>query len=121
MRLGLRQDVVVKGDGGPRDPQRLGVDRVRWHCGPVNDDRVAGPTLKWWVTLLCDYSGVEDPTRETREMFDTSKVVRLVEGLASSRTIVTTKCAVEAFSVTHRPNLVSHLDPFFVSSLKVVS
>lgn len=77
--------------------------------------------LKRRGPLLCDYSGVEDPTRETMEMLDASKVMRWVGGLSSSRTVVAAECAVEAFSATHRPNLVSCLDSFFVSSLKVVS
>ena len=50
---------------------------------------------------MCDYSRVEDPTRETMETLDASEVVRWVKGLASSRNVVAAKCAVDAFSVTH--------------------
>ena len=32
--------------------------------------------LKQRATLLCDYSGVEDPTHETMEMLDISEVAR---------------------------------------------
>ena len=57
--------------------------------------------MKRQATLLCDYSRVEDPTRETMETLDASEVVRWVKGLASSRNVVAAKCAVDAFSVTH--------------------
>jgi hypothetical protein len=66
--------------------------------------------LKQRVTLLCDYSGVKDLTRETMEMLEVSKVVKQVGGLVSSGTIVAAKGAVEAFSANFRPNLVRHLD-----------
>ena len=55
------------------------------------------------------------------EALDASEVMKRVRALASSRTVVAAECTVEAFSVTHRPNLVSRLDLFFVSLLKVVS
>ena len=70
---------------------------------------------------MCDYSGVEDLTRETREMLNASKAARRIGGWASSRTVVTAECAVEAFSMTHRPNLLSPLDSSFVSLLKVIN
>ena len=64
--------------------------------------------------MLFDYFGVEDPTRETMEMPEVSKVVKRVRGLVSSSTVVTVECAVEAFLVNLRPNLVSRLDSFSV-------
>ena len=55
--------------------------------------------LKQWATLLCDYSRVEHLTRETMEMLEVSEVTKRVRGLVSSGTVVTTECAMEAFSV----------------------
>jgi hypothetical protein len=69
-------------------------------------------TLKRRVSLLCNYSRVEDLTHETVEMLEVSKVTKWVEGLVSSGTVATARCAVEAFLVNFRPNLVSHLDSF---------
>jgi hypothetical protein len=56
--------------------------------------------LKLWVTLLYDYSGVEDLTCETMEMLEVYEVMKQVRGLVSSRTIVTAGCTVKAFLVT---------------------
>ena len=64
------------------------------------------------MTLLCDYFRVKDPTRETMEMLEVSKVMKQVGGLVSSRTVVIAGCAVEAFSAIFWPDLVSRLDSF---------
>jgi hypothetical protein len=76
--------------------------------------------LKHRATLLCDYSGVEDPTRESSEELDATKVVKWVRGFVLSRVIVTTECVVEVFSASRRPNLVSRLDSFSFRRSKVV-
>jgi hypothetical protein len=54
----------------------------------------------------------EDPTYETMEMLEVSEVMKQVGGLISSRIVVMAGCAVEAFSVIFRPDLVSRLDSF---------
>jgi hypothetical protein len=46
------------------------------------------------------------------EMLEVSEVVKQVGGLVSSRIVVMAGCAVEAFSVIFRPDLVSRLDSF---------
>jgi ribosomal protein L35AE/L33A len=69
--------------------------------------------LKQRVTLLYDYSRVEDPTRKTMEMLEVFEVMKQVEGLVSSGTVVAVEGAVGAFSVNFRPNLVGRLDLFF--------
>jgi hypothetical protein len=46
------------------------------------------------------------------EMLEVSEVVKWIRGLVSSRTIVMAECAVEAFSMNFRPNLVRGLDSF---------
>ena len=68
--------------------------------------------MKQRATLLCDYSGVKDLIHETMEMLAVSKVMKLVQRLVSSRTVVVVEGVVEAFSVNFRPNLASHLDSF---------
>lgn len=51
------------------------VQPLKWRVQP----------LKWWATLLCDYLGVKDSSRYTKEMLDASEVMRWVKGLATSR------------------------------------
>jgi len=67
--------------------------------------------LKLRSTLLCDYTGVKEPTRETMEMLMASKVKKWVTGLNSSGVVVAAGDTVEAFLANFRPNLVSCLDP----------
>jgi hypothetical protein len=63
--------------------------------------------LKWQACLLCDYVRVEDPTREVVEELESDAVIERVAGLVGAGVIVTTKNVIVAFSVSHRPNLVS--------------
>ena len=70
--------------------------------------------MKQGVTLLCDYSRVEDSTCEAMKMLEASKVTKRIGELVSSRTVVIVECAVEALSVNLWPNLVSRLDSFSV-------
>ena len=70
--------------------------------------------LKQWVTLLCDYPWVKNPTREIMEMLEVSEVMKWVGGLVSSRIVVVAEGAVEAFLVNFWPNLVSRLDLFSI-------
>jgi hypothetical protein len=44
----------------------------------------------------------------------------VIEVFISSGVVVTTKCALEAFSMTYRPNLVSRPSSFFFRRSKVV-
>jgi hypothetical protein len=77
-------------------------------------------SLKCRATLLCDYLRVEDPTRESSEALNATKVTKRVGGFVSSRTVVTAECVVEAFLVTHQPNLVSCPGLFSFHHSKVV-
>jgi hypothetical protein len=72
------------------------------------------------VTLLCDYSAVEDPTRESSEALDATEVAKWVRGFVPFGVVAAVECTVEAFSATRRPNLVSHLDSFSFHCSKVV-
>jgi hypothetical protein len=77
-------------------------------------------SLKCRVTLLCDYLRVKDPTRESSEALNATKVMKQVGGFVSSRTVVAAECVVEAFLVTHQPNLVSCPGLFSFHRSKVV-
>ena len=76
--------------------------------------------LKRRVILLYDYSGVDDPTRETMEMLEVSKVMKQVRGFVTYGTVVAVECAVEAFSVTCRPNLVRRPGSFSFHHSKLI-
>ena len=67
--------------------------------------------LKLWAHLLCDYAGVWDPSQETMEMPEAGKVMKRVTALVSPATVVAVKKAMEVFSSTYRPNLVSPVFP----------
>ena len=69
--------------------------------------RVQPPKLR--APLLCDYAGVWDPSQETMEMPEAGKVMKRVTALVSPATVVAVKKAMEVFSSTYRPNLVSLL------------
>ena len=49
---------------------------------------MTGSAIEAATHLLCDYTGVEDSTCETMEMFEASEVTKWVTRLVSSRTIV---------------------------------
>jgi hypothetical protein len=61
--------------------------------------------LKWQARLLCDYVRVEDPTREVVEELESDAVVEWVARLVGIG--VATENVIVAFSVSHRPNLMS--------------
>lgn len=44
--LGVRQDMVVEGDGDVGDPRRLCISWVEWRRGPMDHDRAVSPCLK---------------------------------------------------------------------------
>ena len=67
--------------------------------------------LKLWARLLCDYTRVDDPSRETMEMLEVDEVTKWVTGLVTPTIVVAIKNTMEAFSATYRPNLVSLLLP----------
>ena len=64
--------------------------------------------LKWRAHLLCDYVGAKDPTRKAMEELEDDVIVERMAGLDVIGVMVSTECAVAVFSVSHRPNLVSH-------------
>lgn len=76
--------------------------------------------LKRWATLLCNYSGVVDPTREFSKALDVAEIMKRVGGFVSFGVIVSAECVVEVFSATYRPNLVSRPSLFSFRRLKVV-
>lgn len=47
-----------------------------------------GSAIEAAAHLLCDYTGVEDPTCDTMEMFEAFEVTKWVTRLVSSGTIV---------------------------------
>ena len=53
--------------------------------------------MKQGATLLCDYSRVKVPTRETMEMLEDSEATKWVRGLVSSWTVIAAEGTVEAF------------------------
>lgn len=57
--------------------------------------------------MLCDYVRVKDPTYEAMEELEEDAIVGRLARLISAGVVVSTKCTVEAFSVSHRPDLVS--------------
>lgn len=57
--------------------------------------------------LLCDYTRVEDPTRETMEMLMDGEVIEWVTRLVTPMTIIMAKDIVEAFLAIHWPDLLS--------------
>lgn len=64
-------------------------------------------SLKRWVHLLCDYVGAEDPTCEAVEELDDDAIVERLARLVGTGVIVSTRCAIKAFSASRRPDLVS--------------
>ena len=65
--------------------------------------------LKKRAHLLCDYTRVKDLIHEVIEELKADVVVEWVARLVSSKTIIAAENAIEAFSASYRPNLVSHL------------
>ena len=65
--------------------------------------------LKRRARLLCNYVRIEDLSRETMEMLKAGEVMKRVIGLVTPATVVVDGNAVEAFSATYWPNLVSPL------------
>ena len=63
--------------------------------------------LKRRVHLLCDYVGAKDLTHEAVEELQDVAIVERLAGPVGVGVIVSTRCAVEAFSVSRRPDLVS--------------
>lgn len=116
----MQQEAVVEGGIEPRDSCGMIIGWVGLRHSPADHDLAVIPTSKHWVTLLCDYSGVKDPTHESLKALDAIEVMKLVGGFVSSRTVVATECAVEAFLATYRPNLVSHHGSFSFRRSKVV-
>jgi len=78
--------------------------------------------LKQWVHLLCDYTRVDDLTCEAMEELEHDVVIECMARMVSAGVIVVSKSAVVVFSVSHRPDLVSHpfSCPFFYSGSKSV-
>ena len=76
--------------------------------------------LKRRVHLLCDYVRAEDPTREAVEELEENAIVEHLSKLDGARVVVLTRCTIEAFLVSHRPDLVSrpsfHFSFFDLSS-----
>lgn len=66
-------------------------------------------SLKRWAHLLCDYFRTEDQTQEAIEELKDDVIVQRMAGLVSEGVVVSTECAIVVFSVSCRPNLVSHL------------
>lgn len=81
-------------------PDGIAVLRVMVECRVL--------LLKRWVHLLCDYVGADDPTHEAVEELEDDEIVECLARLVGARVVVSTGCAIEAFSVSHRPDLVSH-------------
>lgn len=61
--------------------------------------------------MLCDYAGVGDPSRETKEMLEVGEFMKWVTALVTPAIVVAVRNAVEAFSATYRLNLASLLFP----------
>ena len=57
--------------------------------------------------MLCDYVRAEDPTREAVEELEENAIVEHLSKLDGARVVVLTRCTIEAFLVSHRPDLVS--------------
>lgn len=75
-------------------------------------------TLKQWAHLLCDYTRVNDPTRESTKVLAADVVIKRVTRLVTSGTVIAARNTMEAFSTSFQPNLVSRFPhaPFFVWS-----
>lgn len=67
--------------------------------------------LKQRVHLLCDYSGATDLTHEVTEELEADEAVEREAGLVGVGIVMAAGNAIEVFSVSYRPNLVSHLFP----------
>jgi hypothetical protein len=120
MELGVRQEAAAEGDGDPTSSQRSSVN---WLDGVV----VLRTMIERWVlplkhraTLLCDYPGAKDPTHESSEALDITEVEKQVGAFIPSAVMVAAECIVEAFSLTYRPNLVSHPGSFSFHCSEVV-
>lgn len=70
--------------------------------------------LKRRAHLLCDYFGAKDLTWEAMEELEDDVTVQWMVGLVDGGAMVSTECAIMAFSVSHCPNLVSR--PFLCFS-----
>jgi hypothetical protein len=61
--------------------------------------------------VLCDFAGVEDLSRESKEVLKAGEVVKWVARLVTSATVVAVENVMEAFVTTYRLDLVSSLLP----------
>ena len=71
--------------------------------------------------MLCDYVGVKDLTHEAVGDLEDDVIVERLARLVGAGVIVSTKCTIEAFSVSRRPDLVSR-HPFifhFLTSARI--
>ena len=64
--------------------------------------------MKRRAHLLCNYTGVEDPTYEVAEELVDDAVIEHMAWMVGARIIVMTESAIMAFSASHRSELASH-------------
>lgn len=78
--------------------------------------------MKQWVHLLCDYTKVDNLTREATEELEDDVVIEHMAKMVGVGDVVMTKSAIMEFSVSHHPDLVSHpfSCPFFYLGSKSI-
>jgi hypothetical protein len=120
MGLEVQQEAIVKGGRDLGDPCGPSIGLVRWRRGLADHDRATSPAPKASGDPVVRLLGVKDLTHESSEKLDATEVAKQVRRFFSFGTVVAAECAVEAFSVTYRPNPVSHPGSFFFHHSKVV-